>query len=106
MDDAELVRQARTCIYGTKQTDALLVEMADRIEALTKKRDETLAADTATLVFINADATPKNVRIICDRDSVPQIMAWYGAYFDGDRYTVALDGRNVRMDQNGEPINE
>lgn len=39
MDDAELVRQARTCIYGTKQTDALLVEMADRIEELTKERD-------------------------------------------------------------------
>jgi len=56
------------------------------------------------LVFNNADAKPKTVRVMCDAASVPDIMAWYGAYFAGDRYTVALDGRNVPMDQNGEPI--
>lgn len=56
------------------------------------------------LVFMNADATPKNQTIRCDLASVPEIMAWYGAYFAGDRYTVALDGHNVPMDQNGEPI--
>ena len=55
------------------------------------------------LVFNNADATPKTQVIECSAESVAPIMAWYGAYFAGDRYTVALDGRNVPMDQNGEP---
>jgi hypothetical protein len=54
------------------------------------------------LVFSNADATPKTEVIECHRDSVARIMAWYGAYFAGDRYTVTLNGRNVPMDQNGE----
>lgn len=57
-----------------------------------------------TLVFMNADAKPKNQSILCDLASVPSIMAWYGAYFAGDRYTVAIDGRNVAMDVNGEPL--
>ncbi len=56
------------------------------------------------LVFNNADATPKTERIECSAESVPLIMAWYGSHFAGDRYTVALDGRNVRIDQNGEPV--
>lgn len=58
------------------------------------------------LVFTNADAKPISVVINCDEESVPNIMAWYGAYFAGDRYTVALDGRNIRMDMNGEPVGE
>ena len=58
------------------------------------------------LVFNNAEATPKTEVIECDRASVPSIMAWYGAYFAGDRYTVAMDGRNVAMDINGEPVGE
>ena len=56
------------------------------------------------LVFSNADATPKNVKIQCAAESVPHIMAWYGSYFAGDRYTVTQDGRNVPMDQDGEPL--
>ena len=56
------------------------------------------------LVFNNADATPKSAAIECSVASVAPIMAWYGAYFAGDRYTVAMDGRNVPMDHNGEPI--
>jgi hypothetical protein len=56
-----------------------------------------------TLVFSNADATPKNCAIRLDRASVPAVMAWYGAFYAGDRYTVALDGRNVPINQNGEP---
>ena len=55
------------------------------------------------LVFNNADATPKTEVIQCHPDSVARVMAWYGAYFAGDRYTVAVDGRNIPMDQNGEP---
>ena len=55
------------------------------------------------LVFMNADATPKNTSVRVARVDAPQIMAWYGAYCAGDRYTVVMDGRNVPMDQNGEP---
>ncbi len=57
------------------------------------------------LVFNNADATPKTEVVECSAESVGKVMAWYGAYFAGDKYTVACDGRNVRMDRNGEPIN-
>lgn len=56
------------------------------------------------LVFSNAEAKPKNVSIDLSSESVPHVMAWYGAYFAGDRYTATLDGRNVPMDQNGEMI--
>lgn len=56
------------------------------------------------LIFMNADATPKNVSVRVARDDVPLVMAWYGAYHAGDRYSVALDGRNVPMDINGEPL--
>ena len=55
------------------------------------------------LVFNNADATPKTEVIECAPGSVPNIMAWYGAFFAGDRYTVAFDGRNIPMDLNGFP---
>jgi hypothetical protein len=56
------------------------------------------------LVFNNADATPKTAVIECSAASVLAIMAWYGAYHAGDRYTVAANGRNVPMDHNGEPL--
>jgi hypothetical protein len=56
------------------------------------------------LVFSNADATPKNVSLDLSKESVPHVMAWYGAYFAGDRYIATLNGRNVPMDQNGEMI--
>lgn len=59
-----------------------------------------------TLVFNNADATPKTSVIRCDTASVPQIMAWYGAYHSGDRYAVTLDVKNIQMDQNGEPTHD
>lgn len=55
------------------------------------------------LTFMNADATPKNTTVEVASEAVPNIMAWYGAFYAGDRYTVAADGRNVPMDQNGEP---
>ncbi|WP_068305895.1 hypothetical protein [Pararhodobacter sp. CCB-MM2] len=55
------------------------------------------------LVFMNADATPKNTAIRCDAASVPNIMAWYAAFCGGDRYTVAANGRDVAMDMNGCP---
>lgn len=99
-------------------------EMADRIEELEAQitameegltavhmagyMDGQKAAEAdaiGTLVFMNADATPKNVSIQCKPESVPPIMAWYGAYFAGDRYTAAFNGRNIWMDINGECLN-
>jgi hypothetical protein len=53
------------------------------------------------LVFNNADATPKTEVLNVSKDCVARIMEWYGAFCAGDRYTVTMDGRNVRMDQNG-----
>ena len=57
------------------------------------------------LVFMNADARPKNEAIECSADSVPAIMCWYGSHCAGDRYVVAANGKNVPMDDNGEPTN-
>ena len=62
--------------------------------------DETVQ----TLVFNNADATPKTVALRVTAQAVPDIMEWYGAFFAGDRYTVALDGRNIPMGINGEAL--
>ena len=59
------------------------------------------ADDIVTLVFNNAEATPKSTVLRIHRDSVASVMDWYGAFCAGDRYTVAMDGRNVPMDING-----
>lgn len=58
------------------------------------------------LRFINSDATPKTTTIRCDTASVPDIMAWYGAYYAGDRYRVELDSEKVAKDCNGEPVGD
>lgn len=54
------------------------------------------------LKFINSDATPKEQVLRVDTASIEPIMAWYGAYFARDRYTVSVDGVKVEKDQNGE----
>lgn len=54
------------------------------------------------LVFSNEDSSPKNIYVVCDERSIPHIMAWYGAYCAGDRYTVTYDGHNIPMGLNGE----
>lgn len=59
-----------------------------------------------TLVFNNAEATPKSSVLRVDASAVAEIMAWYGAYFAGDRYTATVDGRNIPMDQNGEALSD
>ncbi|WP_439137521.1 hypothetical protein [Roseicyclus sp.] len=66
------------------------------------KAAEAKLASVGTLVFMNAEAKPKNVSVFCSAESVAAITAWYGAYFAGDRYTAAFNGRNVPMDINGE----
>jgi len=57
-----------------------------------------------TLVFMNADSTPKNTKIICSQSSVYGIVCWYGSHFSGDRYTVACDGHDIPLNRYGEPL--
>lgn len=54
------------------------------------------------LKFVNSDAKPKTSTVRCDTASMAQIMAWYGAYFAGDRYAVYADGVKLAKDKNGE----
>ena len=56
------------------------------------------------LIFNNAETVPKSIMIECDEASVSHIMAWYGAYHSGDRYTATWNARNVPMNCNGELI--
>lgn len=56
-----------------------------------------------TLVFNNAETKPRSTVLRVAADAVPHVMLWYGGFHAGDRYTVTIDGRNVPMDQNGEP---
>lgn len=60
--------------------------------------------DIVTIKFVNSDARPKVVSGHCSRDFVPEIMAWYGSYYSGDRYTVYVDDVKIEKDQNGEPL--
>jgi hypothetical protein len=63
-----------------------------------------LAPRMCELKFINSDAAPKEQVLHVDTASVAPIMAWYGAYYAGDRYRVLVDGVKVEKDQNGELI--
>ncbi len=54
-----------------------------------------------TLTFKNKDARPKLTELVVSYESVEPIMAWYGAYYAGDRYKVFLDGQRLQIDQNG-----
>jgi hypothetical protein len=56
------------------------------------------------LRFVNSDARPKVATVRCDTASMPQVMAWYGAYFAGDRYAVYADGEKLVKDRNGELV--
>lgn len=105
MDRAEAA-EARADNLAAELAEAALAE-ARTVRAAAKVLHEDRGSgvmEVVRLVFMNADATPKNVAVEVSRASVPHIMAWYGAYFAGDRYTVAIDGRNIQMDQNGEPL--
>lgn len=56
------------------------------------------------LRFVNSDARPKVTTVRCDTASMARIMAWYGAYFAGDRYAVYADGEKLVKDRNGELV--
>lgn len=65
-----------------------------------------MMADIGELKFTNSDAMPKVCTMHVDRSAVPNIMAWYGAYYAGDRYRVTFDGQLIQKDKNGEPVHE
>ena len=50
------------------------------------------------LKFVNSDARPKVTVIQCNVASISLIMAWYGAYYAGDRYAVFADGEKLPKD--------
>ena len=56
------------------------------------------------LIFTNSDARPKVTELEVEFGSVAPIMAWYGAYHAGDRYSVTFNGKRLRKDLNGELI--
>lgn len=58
------------------------------------------------LQFINSDARPKKQVLHVETASIEPIMAWYGAYYAGDRYRVLVDGLTVEKDQNGELVGQ
>lgn len=60
----------------------------------------------ALLKFTNASAVPKEISFSVARDAIKPIMAWYGAYHSGDRYSVSINDRKVKKDHNGELIGE
>lgn len=60
---------------------------------------------TTYLKFVNKDATPKSREIaLHDDTAVADIMAWYGGYYAGDRYSVFVNGEKIQIDRNGEPV--
>lgn len=58
------------------------------------------------LKFVNSDARPKTTVLQVSTASIAPIMAWYGAYYAGDRYAVYADGEKMPKDQNGELTHE
>ncbi len=56
------------------------------------------------LKFVNSDARPKETILQVSVSSIAPIMAWYGAYYAGDRYAVYADGEKMPKDQNGEML--
>ena len=61
-------------------------------------------SDQVTITFINMDAKPKVVTGTVGKDMIRNVMAWYGAYYSGDRYRVEINGEVVKKDQNGELV--
>ncbi|WP_439538723.1 hypothetical protein [Sphingomonas sp.] len=60
--------------------------------------------DLIALRFVNSDARPKEALVVCTGPSIAPIMAWYGAYYAGDRYAVYADGVKLAKDHNGELV--
>ncbi len=59
---------------------------------------------TVKLKFTNPAATPKVMTVNCDIESCADIAAWYGYYHEGDPFSVEIDGKKIKKDQNGELV--
>lgn len=57
-----------------------------------------------TLEFKNKTAKLGCVTLKVRAMDIAPIMAWYGAYFAGDNYKVYADGKQMKMDINGEKL--
>lgn len=53
-----------------------------------------------TLRFRNITADTEHVMQVQGK-AIGSIMEWYGCFYAGDEYGVAVDGQPVAMDQNG-----
>jgi hypothetical protein len=61
-------------------------------------------ADLIELKFVNSDARPKTTALQVSPSSIAPIMAWYGAFFAGDRYAIYADGVKLAKDKSGELV--
>lgn len=48
------------------------------------------------------EGPPDVVEMQINREAVPHVMDWYGAFYAGDDYDVRLNGKKLRMGINGE----
>lgn len=53
------------------------------------------------LRFNNRTASERIELTVGDGDQFP-IAVWYGSHYAGDDYTIRIDGKVVKKDQNGE----
>lgn len=60
-----------------------------------------MTSHLVSLKFVNSDARPKVAEVSCAPESIAQIMAWYGAYYAGDRYAVYAGDEKLSKDRNG-----
>ncbi len=58
------------------------------------------------LKFVNSNARAKTTVLHVSEGSISPIMAWYGAFYAGDRYAVYANGVKVAKDRNGEIIQD
>ncbi len=56
---------------------------------------------TTVIKFTNRTADDTH-KFAVGFDGIDLVMAWYGAYYAGDDYTVTVGGRAIEIDGNGE----
>lgn len=48
----------------------------------------------------------QQTKILCDVDSVPKIVQWYGGFYFGDDYEASVDDIHLALDRNGEMMED
>lgn len=97
MKRAVLPRLVKTMFGYHPDPDGKLTWWKDAQDALDEANSRI-----KRLVFSNRDAVRHTYVIECTAESAEHIIAWYGFFHSGDRYTVTMDGKNVKLDKNGE----